>query len=252
MASMTYLALCQYAHRLLRSGNAQPGTQPGAIPLAANLDQVVYDIVDAVPRAWEWVQNEHPSWDFMRKQNVFVLSSGLRQYTLGQIQAIIPDYYGFIPFWATMNTPYFLMYDSGFSPANIRPDYIFPFIEYQEWRGFYDRLPRPTAAQPNRMTEWPNKTLEFDPTPGPAPSGAAWGIKFDYRVINQILSSQNDVPNLPAEFHELIAWVAVRMICESRMDTGPLYQSSNNEIQKYMDRLKARYLPQIQVDMVYA
>lgn len=252
MASMTYLALCQYAHRLLRSGNAQPGTQPGAIPLAAGLDQVVYDIVDIVPRAWEWVQNEHPSWNFMRKEGNYTLSSGLRTYALTALQTSIPDYYGFIPFWSTMNTPYFLMYDSGFSPINQRSDYIFPFIEYGEWRGFYDRTPRPTAAQPNRITEWPNKTLELDPTPQNAPSGSPWAIKFDYRTVNQILTASGDIPNLPPEFHELISWVAVRMICETRMDTGPLYQSSNNEIQKYMDRLKARYLPQIQVDMVYA
>lgn len=251
MASMTYLQICQFAHRLLRSGNAQPGSQPAAIPAAANLDQVVYDIIDAVPRAWEWVQNEHPSWNFMRKQGLYVMSSGLRTYTLAQLQVANADYYGFIPFWSTMNTPYFLMYDSG-APATTRSDYIFPFIEYAEWRGFYDRTPRPSAAQPNRMTEWPNKTLEFDPTPGPAPTGSPWGIKFDYRQTNQVLSAQGDIPILPPEFHELIAWVTVRIICESRMDTGPLYQSSNNEINKYMDRLKARYLPQIQVDMVYA
>lgn len=252
MASMSYLQLCQAAHRLLRIGNATPGSLPAALPLTGNPDQAVYDIVDAVPRAWEWVQNQHPSWNFMRKSNVFVLTSGLRQYLLSQIQAIIPDYYGFIPFWSESNTPYFLMYDSGFSPVNQRPDYIFPFVEYQEWRGFWDRGPRPANGQPNRMTEQPNKTLEFDPTPAAAPSGSAWGIKFDYRIVNQVLSNQSDVPILPAEFHDLIVWVAVRFVCETRMNSGPLYQAALQQIDEYMAKLVARYTPQLQVDLSYA
>lgn len=249
MAAMTYLQLCQFAHRYLRSGNATPGSLPQTIPAGPGLDQVVYDIVDTMPRAWEWVQNEHPSWNFMRRDGVLMLTPGKRVYSLTEIQVQAKEYYGFIPFWSTSKFPYFLIYDSG---ANPKADYIYPFIEYQEWRGFWDRQPRPTGTQPNRMTERPDKSLEFDPTPQAAPSGANWSVKLDYRMANQILLLPGDEPILPDEFHELIAWVCIRMVCETRMNTGPLYQSSLNEIARYMDRLKARYLPQIQVDTCYA
>lgn len=249
MAAMTYLQLCQFAHRYLRGGNAVPGSLPTAIPAAANVDQEVYDIIYTMPQAWEWVQNEHPSWNFMRGSGTFTLSNGVRVYPLSSLQAAITDYYGFIPFWATMNQPYFLMFDSGVAKPQ---DYIFPFIEYQEWRGFYDRAPRPSAAQPNRITEQPNKSLELDPTPLVAPSGSPWAIKFDYRKTNQVLATSGDTPFLPPEFHPLIAWVCIRMICETRMNTGPLYTSALNEQTSYMNKLKARYLPQVQVDLVYA
>lgn len=249
MAAMTYLQLCQFAHRYLRSGNQQPGSLPTALPIPANSDQVLYDIADTVPRAWEWVQNEHPSWNFMRKQGTLVLTPGQRTVTLTQIQATLPDYYGFIPFWSTTSFPYFLLYDSGLAKPQ---DYIYPFVEYQEWRGFWDRLPRPNAIQPNRLTERPDKTLELDPAPGSAPSGSPWAIRFDYRIKNQVLSAGTDSPILPPEFHELIGWVTVRMVCETRQNAGPLYQSAQAEIGRYLERLKARYLPNLQVDTGYA
>lgn len=249
MAAMTYLQLCQYAHRYLRSGNAAGGSQPTAIPPAATSDQVALDIADAIPRAWEWLQNEHPSWDFMRKQGVLQLTSGQRTYTQAQIQVQIADYYSFIPFWAENNQPYFLLYDGG---ASFEQDYVYPFVEYIDWRGFRDRLPRPAAAQPNFLTEQPSLTLELDPTPALAPSGSNWKIKFDYRIKNQTLSAGTDVPILPPMYHEAIAWIAIRMICESRMNTGPLLQASVAECNRYMDRLKARFLPRIQVDTCYA
>lgn len=248
MAAMTYLQLCQFVHRYIRSGNAVPGSQPTAIPTPTNTqDQMVYDIIYAVPRAWEWVQNEHSSWGFMRKQGIIATTVGNRTLTLAQIQVQVPDYYGFIPFWATTNFPYFLMFD-----IVQQQDYIYPFIEYQEWRGFWDRNPRPANGFPNRMTEWPDKTLEFDPAPVAGPSGFPYRIKCDYRVQNQVLAAATDTPFLPAEFHDLIGWVAIKMLCETRTNNALLYQTAQQEISSYMNKLKARYLPQIQVDTTYA
>lgn len=246
---MTYLQLCQYAHRLMRSGNAVGGSLPTAIPQVTTVDQTVYDIIDAIPRAWEWIQNQHVSWTFMRKQALMVLNNGIRIYNLTFIQLQIPDYYRFIPMWAGSSSPYFQMYDS---TATAPVDYVYPFIEYQEWRGLWDRVPRPAARMPNRLTEHPNRSLEVDPTPAATPTGGFWVLKFDYRIKNQNLALSTDVPILPAEYHEMIAWVAVRMLSEQRMNTGPLIDAACKEIDGYMNKLKAEYLPLIQIDMTYA
>jgi hypothetical protein len=252
VASQTYLQLCQAVHRLVRAGNQAGGTRPTAIPPQAGSDQAEFDIVDMVPRAYEWIQNAHPSWNFMRQPGQLILTAGLRSYPLALIQSTIPTYYGFIPFWATTTSPYFLLFDNG-APLASRTDYIYPFIEYQEWRGWWDRNPRPTGLQPNRMTERPDRTLEFDPTPGTAPSGSQWAVRFDFRVTNEILATSGQLPTLlPAEFQDLIIWVAVRMFCESRMNMGPLYQSALKEIDDRLGRLQARYLPQLQIDLSYA
>ncbi len=247
MASMNYLALCQYTHRLAKAGNAQAGSQPAAIPVPTQQDQIVYDIVDAVPRAWEWVQNEHPSWNFMRKEGAFNLTAGQRTYTLAQIQAQISDYYGFIPMWGGNSPgPYYFLCDPAQTPQVL--DYPMRFVEYMDFRGIYDRRPRPQNFQPTILTEWPDKTLECDPAPNLGPSGGQWQLRFDYRRTNQVLSAQTDVPILPPEFHELIAYVALRMVCEIRMDTGQKYVTALRAIDDYLSRLKARYLPIITVD----
>lgn len=250
MASMTYLQLCQYTHRLAKAGNAQAGTLPVSIPAAANSDQIVYDIIDAVPRAWEWVQNEHVSWNFMRKEGQFNLTAGTRLYTLATIQAQISDYYGLIPLWAGSNAPYYYLRDPAQTPQVI--DYPFTFVEYQNFRGLWDRRPRPQNFQPTVLTEHPNKSLEMDPAPNLGPSGGQWQLGFDYRIKNQVLALSSDVPILPAEFHELIAWVALKMVCEIRMDNSPKYGAALAEIAKYMGHLKSRYLPVITVDCSYA
>lgn len=249
MASMNYLALCQLAHRTLRLGNQAGGTYPLVInPTPGSVDQVVFDIIDTVPRAWEKIQDESPSWNFMRKQGFKVLTTNQRTYTLTQMQSILTDYYGFIPFWGATNWPYFILYDSG---ANPEIDYIYPFVEYIDWRGWWDRLPRPANGQPNRLTERPDKTIELDPTPAAAPSGLPWGIRFDYRQTNQILTAGTDVPILPAEFHEMIAYLTVMMVASMRQNQGPGVAYATERYTSYMDRLKARYLPQMMVDMSY-
>lgn len=249
MASMSYLTLCQFAHRVLQMGNQQPGSQPTVIPVPVNQDQVVYDIVNMMPRAWEWVQNEHPSWLFMRKQGAFSLTAGTRTYSLAMIQAAITDYYGIVPFYGGSQNPYYTINDPG---AASPQDYPYSFLEYINFRGLMDRRPRPANFIPTMCTEWPDKTLEFDPAPNLAPSGGNWQVRFDYRRTNQILSVSTDVPILPAEFHELIAWVCVRMVCEIRQNTSLIYAAALREIDTYMNKLKARYVPIIVVDCSYA
>lgn len=250
MASMTYLQLCQYTHRLAKAGNSQAGSQPTVIPVPVNQDQIVYDIVDAMPRAWEWVQNQHVSWNFMRKQGSFNLTAGTRTYSLATIQAQIADYYGFIPMWAASTNPYYTLNDPAQTPQVL--DYPFSFLEYQDFRGLYDRRPRPQNFQPTILTEWPDKTIEVDPAPNNAPSGGQWQIRFDYRIKNQILAAQTDVPILPPEYHELISWVALRMVCEIRSDMSAKLAMAIREIDEYMGHLKSRYLPLITVDASYA
>lgn len=251
MASMTYLQLAQLAHRVLRMGNQAGGTQPTAIPAPAGSDQAVFDIVDTVPRAWEKIQNEHPSWMFMRKEGVIGLTAGVRTYSLSVLQTKITDYYGIVPFWApNYSYPYVLIFDGGL-PGASQVDYMCWFTEYIDWRGFWDRLPRPANTQPQRLTEQTNKTIELDPAPATAPSGGQWSIRCDYRVANQVLALQTDVPLLPAEFHEMIAYLTVVLVAEMRQTQGPGIAYAMNNYTTLMDKLKARYLPQIQMDMQY-
>jgi len=249
MAQMTYLQLCQLTARLLRLGNAQSGTVPATIPPPANSEDVVYDIIDAVPRAYEWLQNQHPAWQWMRRQTLLDVQN-TRFLTLAQIQAQVGAYAWSVPFHAaTVHSPYALLYDAGAaSPQTQMPIY---FVNYIDWRGFMDRQPRPTG-QPVRFTEWPDRTLEFDPTPTTAPSGLQWKLVLDCRVPNDVLTTQAQVPLMPVEYHETIAWIAARLVAITRTNKGQLSLDGDSVALSYLTPLRARYLPVVTIDMSYA
>lgn len=245
---MTYLQLCQLTARILRLGNAQSGTVPTTIPVPAGSEDVVFDIADAVPRAYAWLQNQHQGWQWMRKQS-FVPLQNTRALSLTTIRAQIADYAWMIPFHAgTVGYPYLMMYDSGASTIVHRPLRVVPYIE---WRGLYDRMPRPTGV-PVQCTEHPSRTLEFDPGATTAPSGLPWYVVLDYRMRNDVLTTVNQVPALPEHWHEVIAWIAARLVAITRQNKGTLGLDGDAVAMSYLTSLKAEQLPQMTVDLSYA
>jgi hypothetical protein len=228
---VNFLAICQSVHQKFRGGNAIPGSQPTTIPVSTSprLDQSVYDIVDAVQRAWEDIQNHHPSWQWMRAQGDLSLLLQ-RVWTVTQIQLQIPTYRSLISFDAGSATqPYGNLYDSGAATPTYLPIW---WIAYENWRGYWDRQPFLTPAQPARFTQRPDYSLEFSPAPGVPPSGAgnAWHMVFDYKTLNTTLAVSGDTPNMPPQFHELIVWKAIEILSAERGSTGLLAQQAQNFI----------------------
>lgn len=251
----SFLTICQSVHRKMRGGNAAPGTQPTNIPVPATPapDQMTLDIVDAVQQAWENLQNLHPSWLWMRRQSTLPLVATTRTYPLSLIRVTTPLYDWLVPFDAgspSGGPTYCNLYDGGASLA-ARTDYSIPFVAYENWRGYADRNPIQQTAMPARFTQWPDYTLEFDPTPNVTPTGGAWILRFDYRKTNQALSVAADVPECPVKYHELIAWMAVQLVCETRNSTGYLMQLAAREIRDRMAQLEANQIPQMLIDLRY-
>jgi hypothetical protein len=250
----SYLTICQSVHRKMRGGNAQPGSQPTAIPAAANLDQMVYDIIDAVALAWSNIQNLHDDWKWMRKKGAFPLVNGTRTNSVAVIRATIPTYDRLRPMDAGGGPIYVYIYDSGASP---RTDNRLWYVDWENWRGWTDAQPF-QQAMPSRFTEHPDFTLEFDPTPNLAPSGAPWFVELDYKKTNQVLVAAADIPECPDKYHELIAWMAVILVCETRQTTGMLLNQAQLEVygsQKQegrLEMLERDQLPPLLLDTMYA
>jgi len=255
----TFLTLCQSVHRKMRGGNATPGSLPSAIPVPTTprQDQMVYDIVDAVQLAWENLQNLHAGWKWMWKRSTLPLVAGTRTYDLALIRTSTPLYDWIKTFDVPGGPIYLNIYDSGQTQLTDQPVW---FIPYENWRGWRDRKPLPQQAQPRYFTEWPDYTLEFDPTPNVPPSGVGnnWTLVMDYRKTNQQLINQGDIPELPLRFHELIAWMAVEIICETRGSTALLIQLAKREIygegtrQGRLSQLESDQLPALLIDTRYA
>ena len=245
---MNYLQLAQAVHLRIRAGNQTPGSQPTAIPVPAGTEQAASDAVAFVAEAWEWVQNEHPSWQWMRKQSTLPLVAGTRTYNLTLIRVTTADYEWFLPFYAG-GQKYCYIYDAG---AATRVDMPITYVPYIEWRGYWDRSPRGVNAKPAFFTERPDRSLEFDPTPSTTPTSSVWTFAFDYRKTNQSLVLQADTPEMPSSFHALVFWRAIQLYGQSRSATGLLYQTADIEVRTRMNELRTAQLPVFTIDTDYA
>lgn len=123
------------------------------------------------------------------------------------------------------------------------------FMEYADFRGLRDRSPVATGA-PMYFTIHPSQLWEVYPTPD-----ANYTLKLDYLCAPKIYTTSdgttkiedypgaaNSAAGLPVEFHEAIAWLAIRYWAESRgkLDT---FQIAERRFDELTRPLKARYLP---------
>lgn len=238
-AAQTFQQLCQTVNQFLRAGN---NVAFGSV--ATPVNQLQTDIIYFVNQAWQQLQNDHPSWLWMRdRMNGFALTATQRTYTLANLQTGRANYRNFLPMNAA-NYRYCLMADSN-PPIGTQPTQMpVYFIPYQEWRGYWDRTPRPTG-QPVRLTEFPDFSLQLDPTPNNAPSGSPWALYFDYRTTNTVLAADADKPNMPADYHDILVWWAIDLYCRTRSNSSPLAAEAKAEVKRQRDRLAAYQLPEI-------
>lgn len=238
----TYLVLCQSVHRWVRSGNHDPGSRPVAI--ASEADPDVKDIIFFVNEAWQQIQQYHPEWEWMRRQGTLNLVAGTRTYSAATIRVMLPRYEQLKSLYGATRHDgprYGLIQDSAAATNPQMPTY---YVPYNEWRGFFDRAPRPANSFPIRFTTQPDETIEFDPAPSLAPSGSAYRFAFDYRVTPQALSADADVPELPDRYHDLIVWWAVRLFCASRANSDALEQTAIEKVKYWLSKVAADQLPE--------
>lgn len=246
--AQTYLQLCQTVNQFLRAGNNQTLST-----VLSPSNQLQTDIVYFVNQAWQQLQNDHPSWVWMVKQGTIALPAsttqpGTRTLTLAQIQAIISDYQHILPMYAG-NWRYVKLFDGGLALGS-QTEYPLHMIPYSQWRGFYDRIPRP-ISMPTRFTEWPNFTLEFDGTPSVPPSNGFWQIRFDYRTLNTVLGTNTDTPNMPADYQDILVWWAIDIYCRTRSNQSDLGMRAKEEVARQRVRLMAYQTPEVVLGNLY-
>ncbi len=236
---MNVLALAQLVHLLTglgsRGNTAKPGTVPTA--LTGQTDELA-ELVQWVLLALTNFQTMH-KWGWLIRQGTLAFLSG--------DSTVVPsatlDYRDWIPF-KQGGRRYVLRYltADGASSTNL-PVY---FMEYDEFRGLRDRSPVASGA-PMYFTIHPDQTWEVYPTPD-----ANYTLKLDYLNKPKVYTTSDGATNiedhpatgrgLPTEFHEAIAWLAIRYWAESRgkLDT---FQIAVRKFDELIRPVKARYLP---------
>jgi hypothetical protein len=243
------LALAQRTHLLIglgsRGNTAKPGTVPTA--LTGQTDELA-ELVEWILMALTNFQTMF-KWGWLIRQGTLAFSSGTATKaasTITEPAGITAGYRDWIPF-KQGGRRYVLRYLTADGPTSTNiPVY---FMEYADFRGLRDRSPVATGA-PMYFTIHPSQLWEVYPTPD-----ANYTLKLDYLCAPKIYTTSdgttkiedypgaaNSAAGLPVEFHEAIAWLAIRYWAESRgkLDT---FQIAERRFDELTRPLKARYLP---------
>lgn len=237
---MTYLELCQFAHRYIGGGNDLPGTAPTTV-----IGQVGYlfELVKSVADAYRSIQNNRDDWLFMQKQGTFALASGGRVITQAAMVVQVADYGDLRPDLYGAGYRFMQMYANASGVGSNAPVLYLP---YQQWRGTIDQQTIPTGRA-NMVTIQPNRSIEFNYI-----ADQDYTFLCDYKVkidtwvqtaSGSVPAPDAQTPIFPERFHEVVAWRAVMLWGGSVEDPGK-YQFARDEYNRIMTAMYNDQIPE--------
>ena len=239
----TYLEICQQVHRITGMGSRGNTAKPGTVPtsVTGQVDELA-EIVEWVKQAYVVVQNEI-KWPHLVQAGTLVFGSTVNtvapRTTLTTYAEMIP----FVEGCGLDVRQYALCY---LTASGQTAEQQIIYEPYQDFRGFRDRGTVATG-RPTYFTVDTDRDVIVYPTPD-----ASYTIRFNYRTEPQVWTSSDgslDPKNypvtgkgLPVEFHDAIAWRAVRWWAITRQNPGML-GVAEREYRMKMMRARAMYLP---------
>jgi hypothetical protein len=193
----TYLQLCQSVAR--ESGTLAGGT---AFTTVQGATGRIAKVASWVDQAWQGIQNERSSWRWMQRDFTAPLVTGTARYSAADLGL------DRVARWSvdTSFARAISLYDPSADPGD---EGTIGQIGYDAWRDRYVR----TTSDPTRPGEWaisPAEELCFGPTPD-----MPYVVRGSYTATPQALVLDADVPEMPARFHQLIVWDAMRLLAYS-------------------------------------
>lgn len=240
---MTYLELCQFAHRYIGGGNALPGTAPTTV-----IGQVgeLFELVKSVADAYRAIQNDQDQWRFMQKQGVFSLPAAARTRTRAELIVQVADYDDIRADLFGAGHRFMQMYSVASGSTSNTPVI---YVPYQPWRGTVDQNAIP-VGKPNLFTTRPDQTVEFNFT---ADQDYSFVCDYKRQIVTWVQtdgstpgSANAQTPIFPERFHEMVAWRAIMFWGGSIQDPGK-YQFARDEYNRIMAEMRADQLPEMLV-----
>lgn len=194
---MTFLELCQAA---CRDSRTVSNLSTLASVTTAGGRQLTY--VNAVRDAWTQIQVQRPDWLWLKKEFEKDTTTGEGQYDPIADWGLTrwSNWVGDVP-------------QTGFFPVSIRDDTIgltdenpIRQISGDVWRQAYGR----GAQIPQRPSDYAfgnDGKLCLGPIPD-----KVYKVRGLYQASPQILTDDADVPEMPAQFHDLIKWRAIAIV----------------------------------------
>jgi hypothetical protein len=155
--------------------------------------------VNWVARAWRDIQRARPNWTFLRADWSGALTATQPTYT-GASFAItrFGRFLGDRPEYCPTT-----LYDAAIGQSD---ENAIRQITYDQWKRIYDRGSQ-TPARPTQYCIAPDGSIRFGPIPD-----AAYAVRGEMQKSVQDLANNDDVPDLPSDFHDLIVWKAIMIM----------------------------------------
>jgi hypothetical protein len=173
-----------------------------APPSVAGQSGRLAKVVAWTVKAWEMIQLANPNWNFLRAEWSGALVPGETGY--GPADLGIAERFGEFIGDSGSYRP-LTLYDPDIGAGDEGP---LDQISWELWRSRYGR----GAQSPSRPAHYaiaPDRGLRF----GPAPD-RSWSVRGEYRKAPQLLAADEDVPDLPARYHQIIVWKAILLMSE--------------------------------------
>lgn len=111
-------------------------------------------------------------------------------------------------------------------------------IPYSLWRQRYDRGTH-DAQRPTEYALAPDQSIRFGPKPD-----IAYRVRGEYRKTPQVLAADDDEPEMPSQYHEMIVWRAIMLIADHD-ESDPAFQKAAPKYAAMMMNLQRDQLPEI-------
>lgn len=230
---MTFLELCNQ----VASDSAT--FDEGAISSVVGQTARKAKVVRWTNMAWRSIQNAHVAWRWMQSEFSFSTVIGTQRYagtsaTDSIASAAITRFAEWL--CAGLGENRFRLYDSTIGLADIGP------LQFVQWEEFYAKRVNTSAAngKPTMFSIDPANKLCLSPVP----DSTNYVVVGPYRKSVQTLALDNDVPEMPTDFHDVISSVSISFLQlhDEGMQTLPLWKlRENNDF----CRLEHRQLPPI-------
>lgn len=216
---MNFLTLC----RALSEEVGESATAPSAV---TNQSGKLLRFVNWINRAYSEIQTKYPDWDWMHGSYSFATVANDYQYPASQ--AGIASRFGY--------------WDKGMCrlySAGVADETELRFIPYSDWRARF-LVGTQTAARPQFWSIAPNRDLVLGAKPD-----AVYTVAGDYFKSAQTLAADGDEPEMPADYHMVIVYLAMKKY--ARFYAAPeVYDDVRAEHAMLMGRLEARHRPEMQ------
>lgn len=177
---------------------AESGTIPGVQPVTVTgLSGRLGKVASWVNLAWTQIQNSRAHWLWMEAEFEGETLAGEPRYTAASWDATRWAR------WITTDNTVTL-----YPLAQKAQEALIKFMPWHDYRAVYDRGVQ-DQAQPINFSVSPGGEFCLGAVPN-----AAYVVRGTYRKAPQTLAAAGDVPEMPARFHDLIAWDALILLAE--------------------------------------